>query len=88
MFLKTITENKILSSLNLIDLIDAMNFSSDMSVSYLALLLAKAKNLESIFILDHEGRRIAVKISEPIQHGDIEEGYGDIIIFDQMPPGN
>ena len=48
--LKTITENKILGSLTDINLTKASYFYSNMNASYIALLLAKAKNLKKIYI--------------------------------------
>ena len=50
--LKTIAENEILSSLGYIYLYNAANFSSNMSVHYLAEILAKASSIEYFKIRD------------------------------------
>ena len=50
MLLKTITENEIMGSLNQLILHDTADFSSNMSVRYLATIVAKAPNLEVLHI--------------------------------------
>ena len=50
MLLKTITENEIMGSLNQLILHDTADFSSNMSVRYLATIVAKASNLEVLHI--------------------------------------
>ena len=57
-----------------------------MSVNYLALLLAKAKNLEILQIHKQAAgqRRVGLKIvtDTGLEEGIIEEGYGNIVILD------
>ena len=63
--LKTITKSKMLSSLTTLDIHQSANFSTDKSVSYLAKILAKAKNLKLVDITSQIGnRKIDVEVSE------------------------
>ena len=55
--LKTIVESNILGKLTTFDLFDSTDFSSDISVIYLAQILAKAQNLQFIDIAKFEAVR-------------------------------
>ena len=63
--LKTITEAEIFDSLKYLNLSASTEFSSDQSVRYLALLLAKAKNLKLVDITNQIGRtrKIDIQVS-------------------------
>ena len=50
MLLRTITESEMINSLTNLNLWYSANFNSDLSVNYLALMLAKAQNLKFIDI--------------------------------------